>query len=94
MGMYDHLEPCPFCGEKTLNASILLRKAECVKDGTVAEISVYSDGLMPNYKLELFPDSASAKYAVEEIQKDLFKIVKCRADLELKLGKLTITTKF
>lgn len=71
-----------------MNASILLRKAESVKDGTVAGISVYSDGLMPNYKLVLFPDSASAKDAVEEIQKELFKIVKCRADFELKFKEL------
>ena len=75
-----------------MNGSILLRKAECVKDGTVAGISVYSDGLMPNYKLLLFPDSANAKKASKEIQKELFKIVKCRADFELKVMGLPKTT--
>ena len=71
-----------------MKVSIMLRREECVKNGTVAVISVYSDGLMPNYTLILVPDSASAKDAVEEIQKELFKIVECQSDFELKLKKL------
>lgn len=71
-----------------MKVSIMLRRSEYVTDGTVARISVYSDGLMPNYKLILFPDSASAKKASKEIQKELFKIVKSRSDFELKLMDL------
>ena len=71
-----------------MKVSIMLRRAECVKNGTVAGISVYSDGLMPNYKLILAPDSASANSVSQEIQKELFKIIACRSEFELELEKL------
>ena len=71
-----------------MKVSIMLRRAECVKNGTVAGISVYSDGLMPNYKLILAPDSASANSVSQVIQKELFKIIECRSDFELKLKEL------
>ena len=71
-----------------MKVSIMLRRVECVKDGTVAGISVYSDGLMPDYTLILAPDSASANSVSKEIQKELFKIIKSRSDFELKLKEL------